>query len=109
VGIFVESRSSAPAIREALADALRANPAQFADLQKEAADRTAQVLDRQTTRIAWTRLSLAVVFALALLGLAVWTAKENLPDISKGLMTSFQSFSGLVVGLLSGEATAATR
>ena len=52
---------------------------------------------------AWRFLG-AVVIALVVVLAAIWTAQHNLSDISKGLMDSFAGFSGLVAGLLAGEA-----
>ena len=106
MGIFLKSSNLSPVIKDALASALRVNPVQLADVQGEAANRTTSAIQQLTMEVAWPRLLLAVVFALALLGLAIWTAKANLLDISKELMTSFQAYSGLVVGLLGGEVAA---
>jgi hypothetical protein len=45
-----------------------------------------------------------VLISGVLLWAAIWTAQHNLPDISKALMNSFAGFSGVVLGLLGGEA-----
>jgi hypothetical protein len=52
---------------------------------------------------AW-RLAGAAVASAALVWAAIWTGQHDLPDISKTLMTSFTAFSGIVLGLLGGEA-----
>jgi hypothetical protein len=103
MAIFVRSENMAPVITNALRSALSLDPAKIADTQSEAASRSADVVQQLTTEIAWPRLLIAVGIAFLLLGVAIWTAQANMPDISKALMTSFQSFSGLVVGILGGE------
>jgi hypothetical protein len=110
MGFFVTSANLAPAITNALRSALEVDPAHLPDPQGEAASRATNVVQQLTTQIAWPRLIVAVIIAFFLLGLAIWTATQaNMADISKGLMTSFQSFSGLVVGLLGGEVATSKR
>lgn len=109
MAIFVRSDNLTPVITNALRSALSLNPATIADTQGEADSRAAKVVQQLTTEIAWPRLLIAVGIAFLLLGVAIWTAQANMPDISKGLMTSFQSFSGLVVGILGGEVATSKR
>ena len=99
--IFVRSQNIRPAITDALTDALRTN--NVVNVHEEAESRSRHVMKTLEPEIEWTRFLVAVVIAFALLGGAIYTAKTGLSDISTALMTSFQSFSGLIVGLLSGE------
>lgn len=101
MGIFVKSANLRPLLTSALADALRLN--NVANVQEEAETLSADISEALTAEIAWPRFLVAVLIAFLLLAGAIYTAKTDLPDISKGLMTSFQSFSGLIVGLLGGE------
>jgi ABC-type tungstate transport system substrate-binding protein len=48
----------------------------------------------------------ALVIAGILLALAIALDNQQHKDISKALMTSFQSFCGIIVGLLGGEKSA---
>lgn len=107
MAIFVKSTNLRPLLTNALSDALRLND--VANVQAEAEARTENVVEALTTDIDWRRFLLTVLIAFLLLAGAIYTAKAGLADISKGLMTSFQSFSGLIVGLLGGEIAASKK
>ena len=110
MAIFVQSANLEPEVTNALANALSADAGKLEnDVQSEAAKRSSEVIKAVSPKIAWSRLLVAIVIALALVAAAIYTASNNLTDISKGLMTSFQSFSGLVVGLLGGEFAASKK
>jgi hypothetical protein len=105
VGIFFASPQPAlPAIRSAIKECLLIDPKTLADPDREAAHRTLLVSRAVSPTFNTWRFVGAVVIAAALLAGAVWTGLHNLPDISKALMTSFSGFSGIVLGLLGGEA-----
>lgn len=105
MGIFFTSpRPSLPTITTALEDALRVDPQALTDFKKEAAERTSQIVQSTTPTFQAWRFVGAVVIAVGLVLVAIWTKQHDLDDISKGLMDSFSGFSGVVVGLLGGEA-----
>ncbi len=104
MGIFFTSkRPVAPAIQAALQDALTTDPKTVVDPQTAAAAK-AQALSQATTPEFNLRNFVgALVISAALLITAICIDKSH-PDIAKTLMTSFTSFSGIVLGLLGGEA-----
>jgi hypothetical protein len=105
VGIFfTSSQPTLPTVAAAFEEALLVDPKNVPDVKKEAAHRTIR-LSQDTSRTfnPW-RFGGAVLIAVALLLGAIWTEQHDLPDISKVLMDSFSGFSGLVLGLLGGEA-----
>jgi hypothetical protein len=105
MGIFFGSpKPTLRVIETALEDALLKDPNELTDPKKEAALRTLGVAETSEPPFYARRFGGAVVISLALVLAAVWTAQHNLNDISKGLMDSFAGFSGLVLGLLGGEA-----
>ena len=106
MGIFFTSpRPALPTITTALEDALLTDPnALTADANKEAAHRAIQLSQSLSPSVNPWRFGAAAVIAVGLLLGAIWTEQHNLADISKALMTSFSGFSGLVLGLLGGEA-----
>ncbi len=109
MGIFFTSPEPAlPTITSAFAEALSADPTKFANIRHEAADRAVHLAKALAPRFNPWRFGGAVVIAVLLLVGAIWTGENSLPDISKSLMTSFQAFSGLVAGLLGGEAQKST-
>lgn len=101
---FTSSRPVVPAINESLRDALMLNPSELLDIDAEASKRAVKLTDATTPQFNAWRFGAAVTIAGALLWGAIWTSRHNLPDISKSLMDSFSGFSGLVLGLLGGEA-----
>ena len=106
---FTSSKPVLPEIRDSIEDALLVNPQTLGTLplgtsQQEAAKRSIQLYKSVSPQLNWKRVLVAAVIAVALLIAAIWTAKDGLPDISKDLMTSFQAYSGLIVGWLGGEA-----
>jgi hypothetical protein len=109
MAIFLETKNMRPLMTKALTDALAINPANISDVQGKAASLSENVLQSLTASVAWPRVLVAILIGFLLLVAAIYTGKANLPDISKGLMTSFQSFSGLVVGLLGGEIAASKK
>ena len=80
------------------------DPAAFHDVDAEAGNRALQLAQTTTPKFNPWRFAGAVVISIGLLCAAIWTGKHDLPDISKQLMTSFSAFSGIVLGLLGGEA-----
>lgn len=106
MGIFFTSPQPAlPTINTALKDALLVEPKTVIDvIDKEAAHRTLKVSQTISPVFNAWRFGGAIVIAGALLLGAIWTGQHNLPDISKDLMNSFSGFSGVVLGLLGGEA-----
>lgn len=105
---FTSSRPVLPTIRKTIEDALRFDPTKFVSLgvspEKEAADRTVELSKAVSPAFNFGRFIGALVIAVALLLGAIWTAQHELTDISKALMTSFTAYSGIVLGLLGGEA-----
>ncbi|PYY05001.1 MAG: hypothetical protein DMG69_28275 [Acidobacteria bacterium] len=101
---FTSSRSFLPTISAALENALSVNPATLANPGQEAAQRTVQVAQVVTPTFNVGRFVGALVISAILLWAAIWTGRHDLPDISKALMDSFSGYSGIVLGLLGGEA-----
>ena len=83
---------------------VRIEPSQVTNLNQEAAQGVLSVAEPTEPPFYVWRFVGAVVIAVVVVLAAIWTAQHNLPDISKGLMDSFAGFSGLVAGLLAGEA-----
>src|SRR5690348_18335790 len=104
MGIFyTSSKPVLPSIKASIQDALMVNPSQLVDPGKEAATRTVALADSTSPQFNALRFAAAGVIAAILLAMAIWPHKD-MPDISKALTTSFTGFSGLVLGLLGGEA-----
>jgi len=101
---FTSSQPALPTVRNAIADALKVDFQTVANPQKEAADRTVALSNAVSPQFNPWRFVAAIVISVALLLGAIWTAQHQLADISKALMTSFTAFSGIVLGLLGGEA-----
>ncbi len=101
---FTSSKPVLPTIRSTIEDALRVNPQTLVSPEKEAADRTVELSKAVSPEFSSWRFLAALVIAVALLLGAIWTAQHGLADISKALMTSFTAYSGIVLGLLGGEA-----
>lgn len=105
MGIFYTTqRRAIPEIRKAMADALRTDPTKVSDIGQAATDRTAQLQESVSPTFNVFRFVAAAIIAIVLLATAIWTAKDGLNDISSHLMTSFTAYSGIVLGLLGGEA-----
>jgi len=104
MGIFFTSRPALPTISAAFRESLLVDPKTLPDIENEVARRTIQVSQALSRTFDAWRFGGAVVIAVALLLAAIWTGQHNLPDISKALMNSFSGFSGVVLGLLGGEA-----
>jgi hypothetical protein len=105
MGIFFTSREPVlPTITTALREALMVDPKTVADIEKDTSHRTIQVYQSLSPTFNAWRFGGAIVIAGALLLGAIWTGQHNLTDISKELMNSFSGFSGVVLGLLGGEA-----
>jgi Na+/H+-dicarboxylate symporter len=106
MGVFFTSQNPvAPAIKQALKDALQQDPKTLTVLpETEASARAHQLAQTTTPQFNLRNFLLAVIIAAVLLGLAIWLDNDTHRDISKALMTSFTSFSGIVLGLLGGEA-----
>jgi hypothetical protein len=105
VGIFFTSpQPTSPTIMAAFEEALLVDPKTLHDVKKDAAHRTMRLAQDTSPSFKPWRFGGAVLIAVALLLGAIWTGQHNLPDISKVLTDSFSGFSGLVLGLLGGEA-----
>lgn len=105
MGIFFTTpKPTLPNFTTAFEEALLVDPKTLTDVKKEAAHRTIRVLKDTLPTFDARRFSGAIIIAIALVLGAIWTGQHNLPDISKALMDSFSGFSGLVLGLLGGEA-----
>ena len=105
MGIFFTSHQPVvPEIQNALSIALQVDPSSLSNVDQEAAQRTLTLIQATAPQFSPSRFFGAVVIAGALLGAGIWAAQHNLPDISKDLMNSFAGFSGIVLGLLGGEA-----
>lgn len=105
MGIFYTSAQPVlPTIKDAIRSALATNPGTLVNLENEAANRTVSVAQSTTPKFnPWRFIGAVIISGLLLYG-AIWTGQHNLQDISKDLMNSFSAFSGIVLGLLGGEA-----
>ena len=103
---FTSSQPVLPTIHKTIEDALKTDPQTLTLVgpEKEAADRTVKLLKTVSPTFNSWRFIAALVIAVALLLGAIWTALHGLTDISKVLMTTFTGYSGIVLGLLGGEA-----
>jgi hypothetical protein len=105
MGLFYTSSQPAlPTVRKAIEDALMVEPANLPDAGREASDRTLKLAQTIEPKFNGFRFAIALLLSAALLGAAIWTGQHGLPDISKDLMNSFAGFSGIVLGMLGGEA-----
>jgi hypothetical protein len=105
VGIFfVPHQPVVPELKDTIRVALLVDPATLMNVEQEAAERALGIIKATAPQFSPSRFVGAVVIAGALLCGGIWTAQHNLPDISKDLMNSFAGFSGIVLGLLGGEA-----
>lgn len=105
MGIFFTAHQPVvPEIQSAIRIALMVEPNTLANIDQEAAERTLGIVNATGPQFNPGRFLGAVVISGALLLGAIWAAQHNLPDISKTLLNSFTAFSGIVVGLLGGEA-----
>jgi hypothetical protein len=105
MGIFFTAHQPVvPEIQSAIRIALMVDPNTLANVDQEAAEKTLSIINATGPQFNPGRFFCAVLISAGLLGTAIWTAQHGLPDISKALMDSFAGFSGLVLGLLGGEA-----
>jgi len=105
MGIFFTAHQPVvPEIQSAIRIALMVDPNSLANVDQDAAERTMGVINATGPQFNPGRFLGAVFIAAALLAGAIWTAERNLPDISKALLNSFAGFSGIVLGLIGGEA-----
>jgi hypothetical protein len=93
-----------PEINNAIRMALQADPKSTPNIEQEALQRTVNLVRVTAQQFHPLRFFVALVIAIVLLGTAISTAQHDLQDISKDLMHCFEGFSGLVLGLLGGEA-----
>ncbi len=105
---FTSAQPLMPAISAALESALSVNPHNIVSPSHEAAKRAVDLTATIAPKFNPWRFAAAVAISAALLWTAIWTAQNNLADISKALMNSFAGFSGVVLGLLGGEAQKST-
>lgn len=109
MGIFFTSQEPVmPTIHTTIAEALRFDPQGIVDFDREASHRTVKLRQSTAPKFNGGRFLAALALSGVLLFLAIWTADHNLADISKTLMTSFQTYNGILVGLLGGEAQKAS-
>ena len=111
MGIFYTSpRRVLPEVRNAIEDALRVDPKTLSNPGQEASQRTLQLDQAVSPQFNWARFAAAAAISVVLLLTAIWLAGKgpSYSDISKDLMTSFTAFSGIVLGLLGGEAQKST-
>lgn len=115
MGVFFSSSQVTPAaqgaIKAAIQDALQVDPAHFTLAPTEEATNRTDTLAKtivQSPQFNTVRFIGALVISIALLGAAIWAKQHNLDDISMTLMNSFTGFSGIVLGLLGGEAQQTT-
>ena len=101
---FVSHQPVVPEINSTIRIALLVDPTTLTNVEHEAAQRTLELIQATAPQFSPSRFCGALLIAGALLLAGIWTAKHNLPDISKDLMNSFAGFSGIVLGLLGGEA-----
>jgi len=101
---FVTHQPIVPEVQSTIRSALLTDASKLGDVDREAAHRTLALIQATAPQFSPSRFIGAVVISAALLFGAIWCAKHNLPDISKDLMNSFLGFSGIVLGLLGGEA-----
>jgi hypothetical protein len=101
---FVSHQPVVPEVNSAIRTALLTDPATLGNVEQEAAQRTLTLIQATAPQFSPSRFAGAFLISCVLLVAAIWTAKHNLPDISKDLMQSFAGFSGIVLGLLGGEA-----
>ena len=105
MGVFFTSpRPIAPAIQNALESALTEDPRTLAaPIKTEAAARAHTLAQETTPQFNLRNFVGALIISAILLWIAI-AIDESPKEISKVLMTSFTSFSGIVLGLLGGEA-----
>ncbi len=105
MGIFFTAHQPVvPEIQSAIRIALMVDPKTLPNVDQEAAERTLGIINATGPQFNPGRFFAAVVISGALLWAAIWTARHDLQDISRALMNSFAGFSGIVLGLLGGEA-----
>jgi hypothetical protein len=105
MGIFFTAHQPVvPEIQSAIRIALMVDPKSLANVDQEAAEKTLGIINATGPQFNPGRFLGAVLISGVLLWAAIWTAQHNLPDISKALMNSFAGFSGVVLGLLGGDA-----
>ena len=105
MGVFFTSpHPVAPAIQAALEDALTTDPKTLrAAPHVEAAAKAHELAQTTAPQFNLRNFVGALAISAALLITAICIDKSH-PEIAKTLMTSFTSFSGIVLGLLGGEA-----
>src|SRR5271170_5552504 len=109
MGIFFSSHQPVvPEIHNAIKVALLDDPKLVENPDEEASQRTLDVVRATAAQFHPLRFLCALLISCALLAAAIWADQHNLPDISKDLMNSFAGFSGIVLGLLGGEAQKST-
>ena len=101
---FVSHQPVVPEINSALRIALQVDPKTVPNVEQDAAKRTLELITATAPQFRPGRFFGALAIACALLFGAIWTANHNMNDISKDLMNSFAGYSGIVLGLLGGEA-----
>lgn len=101
---FAPHQPVVPEISSAIRIALLVDPATLEDVEQEAERRTLELIQATAQQFSPLRFLSALLIAGALLAGGIWTAQHNLTDISRDLMYSFAGFSGIILGVLGGEA-----
>ena len=105
MGIFFTSHQPVVAeVNSAIKMALLVDPKTFENVEHEAAQRTLGLVQVTAPTFSPSRFLGALLIGAALLCAGIWTSRYDLPEISKDLMRCFIGYSGIVVGLMAGEA-----
>ena len=105
MGIFFTAHQPVvPEINSAIRIALLVDPTAVPNVEQEAAQRTTELIRATSQQFNPLRFCAALLIAGTLFWGGVWTAQHNLPDISRDMMNCFVGFSGIVIGLIVGEA-----
>jgi hypothetical protein len=109
MGIFFSAHQPVvPEINSAIRVALMVDPTLVENADEEASQRTLDLVRATAAQFHPLRFLGALLIAGGLLAGAVWASRNSLPDISRDLMNFFSGFSGIVLGLLGGEAQKST-
>jgi hypothetical protein len=91
--------------RKHLEAAYKADPSTVPDVSQVATEKAEEIRRQSAGTFSWGRLAFASAFLLIIFFAAIYTAgKDNLQDLYKLLLHSFELMLGAVVGLITGEA-----
>lgn len=105
---FVSRRPVVPEIHDGIRAALLVDPSIIPNAEEEAAQRTLDVVRATAAQFQPARFFIALLIAGGLLVGAIWAQQHSMSNISEQLMNSFAGYSGIVLGLLGGEAQKST-